>query len=43
LALCNTSFFTRSAQIIFSVFLQHHFWNLSRYFWSNFRSVQCLN
>ena len=31
---CNTSFFTRAVKLIFSVFLQHHILNISRYFWS---------
>jgi len=40
-ALCNTSaFFTRSVQLIFSILLQHHISNLSRYFCSTFLSVQ---
>jgi hypothetical protein len=39
LTLCNTSFYTRSVQIILSIFLQHHISKLSRYFWSTFRSV----
>jgi len=39
--LSNTSsFFTRSLQVIFFVFLQHHISRLYRYFWSTFRSVQ---
>ena len=36
----NNPFFTRSGQIISSSFLQHHFSKISRYFWSNFLSVQ---
>jgi len=40
LTLCNTSFFTRSIQLIFSVLLQHRISRLSRYLWSTFRSVQ---
>jgi len=32
LTLCNTSFFTRSAQLTFSILLQHHTSKLSRYF-----------
>jgi len=40
LTLCNTSsFLTRSAQLIFSILLQHHSSKLSRYFWPSFRSV----
>jgi hypothetical protein len=31
LTLCNTSFLTRSVQLIFSVLLQHHISKLSRY------------
>jgi hypothetical protein len=34
LTLCNTSFLTRSAQLIFFILLQHHISELSRYFWS---------
>jgi len=37
---CNTSFFTRSAQLTFSSLLQHHISNLSRYFWPTFRCVK---
>jgi len=40
-ALCNTSpFLTGSVQLIFSIHLQNHISELSRYFWSTFRSVQ---
>jgi hypothetical protein len=40
LTLCNTSsFLARSVQLIFSILLQHHISELSRYFWSTFRSV----
>jgi len=35
----TSSFLTRSVQMIFSILLQHHISELSRYFWSNFRSV----
>ena len=35
-----SSFFTRSVQLIFSIFLQHRISELSREFWSTFRSVQ---
>jgi hypothetical protein len=43
LTLCNTpSFLTRSVQLIFSTFLQHHNWKLSRCFWSTLRSVHVL-
>ena len=37
---CNAPFLTRSAQLIFSMVLQHRILKLSRYFWSIFRSVQ---
>ena len=38
---CHTSLsLSRSVQLIFSILLQHHISKLSRYFWSNFRSVQ---
>ena len=41
LTLSNTSsFLTRSAQLIFSILLQHHISKLSRCFWSAARSVQ---
>jgi len=41
LPLSNTySFLTWSIQLIFSVLLQHHISELSRYFWSTARSVQ---
>jgi len=41
LTLSNTSsFLTWSVQLIFSILLQHHIWNLSRCFWSTARSVQ---
>jgi len=41
LTLSNTSsFLTRSVQLIFSIFLQHHISKLSRCFWSTARSVQ---
>ena len=36
----NTSFLTRSVQLIFSIFLQHHTSKLSGYFWYTFQSVQ---
>jgi hypothetical protein len=39
LTLCNTSFLTRSVQLIFSILLQQHISKLYRYFWSTFRSV----
>jgi len=39
---CNTSSFlmTRSAQLIFSILLQHHISDLLRYIWSTFRSFK---
>ena len=41
LTLSNTySFLTKSVQLIFSIFLQHHISELSRCFWSTARSVQ---
>jgi hypothetical protein len=41
LTLSNTSsFLTRSVQLIFSIFLQHHISKLSTCFWSTARSVQ---
>jgi hypothetical protein len=43
LLLCNTSFPTRlvlNDWSIFPILLQHHISNLSKYFWSMFRSVQ---
>ena len=41
LTLCNTSsFFTRSVQLIFNIFLQKLSLKLSRYFWSAFLSVR---
>jgi hypothetical protein len=39
LTACNTSFFTRSVQIIFCILLQHHISKLPRYFRSTARSV----
>jgi hypothetical protein len=36
----NTSFLTRSVQLILSVLLQHHISELSRCFWSTAQSVQ---
>ena len=35
----NTSFFTRSVQLI-SLLLQHHISKRSRYFWPTFRTIQ---
>jgi hypothetical protein len=40
LTICFTSFFTPPVQLIFPILLQHHISQLSRYFWSTFRSVQ---
>jgi len=41
LTLSNTSsFLTWSVQLIFSIYLQHHFSKLSRCFWSTARNVQ---
>ena len=41
LTLCNTfSFLIQSVQLIFSILLQHHISNLSRYLWSTFQSAQ---
>ena len=34
---CNTSVFTRSVHLTFSVLLQHHIWKLPRDLWSTFR------
>jgi len=40
LTLCNTSFFTGSLQMSFSILLQHHISKLSMYFRSTFRRAQ---
>ena len=40
LTLCNTSFFTRSAQTLYSILHQHHISKLVRYFWSALQSAQ---
>jgi len=40
LTFCNTSFFTRSVQLIFSLLLQHHISKRSRYLWPTFRIIQ---
>ena len=40
LTLCNTSFFTRSVQMIFSILLQHRISKLSKHFWCTVSSVQ---
>jgi len=40
LTLCNTSFLTRSVQLIFFILLHQHTPRLSRYLWSSLRSVQ---
>ena len=41
LTLCNaSSLLTQSAQLIFSILLQHHISDFYRYFWSTFWSVQ---
>jgi len=40
LALCYTSFCTRSVQLIFSILSQHSISELSRYFWSTSWSLQ---
>ena len=38
--LCNTSFLTQSAELIFSILLQYYISKLSGYFLRSFRSVQ---
>ena len=40
LNLCNTSFLTRTIQLIFSILLQHHILTLFRYFSSTLRSAK---
>ena len=40
LAVGTSSFLTRSVQLIFSIFLQHHISKLARYFWCTLHSVQ---